>query len=58
MLPASLYTLFKIDPTRSGDVLIEVLGKEFKGVIGCDYFWAYRRYLREFARRSSSAWRI
>ncbi len=45
---ASLYTLFKIDPTRSGDVLIEVLGKEFKGVIGCVYYGAYRRYLREF----------
>src|SRR3954463_4877191 len=45
---ASLYTLFKIDPTRSADVLIEVLGKEFKGVIGCDYYSAYRRYLREF----------
>jgi transposase len=45
---ASLYTLFKIDPTRSGDVLIEVLGKEFDGVLGCDYFSAYRRYRREF----------
>jgi transposase len=45
---ASLYTLFKIDPTRSADVLIEVLGAEFNGVLGCDYFSAYRRYLREF----------
>src|SRR3954467_2647900 len=45
---AGLYTLFKIDPTRSGDVLIEVLGEEFDGVLGCDYFSAYRRYLREF----------
>jgi transposase len=44
---ADLYTLFKIDPTRSGDVLIEVLGKEFNGVLGCDYFSAYRRYQRE-----------
>src|SRR4051812_50079861 len=44
---AGLYTLFKIDPTRSGDVLIEVLGKEFDGVLGCDYFSAYRRYMRE-----------
>jgi transposase len=44
---ASLYTVFKIDPTRSGDVLMEVLGKEFDGVIGCDYFSAYRRYMRE-----------
>jgi transposase len=45
---ADLYTLFKIDPTRSADVLIEVLGVEFNGVLGCDYFSAYRRYLREF----------
>src|SRR5512135_3199757 len=45
---ASLYTLFKIDPTRSAEVLIEVLGAEFNGVLGCDYFSAYRRYLREF----------
>jgi transposase len=44
---ASLYTLFQIDPTRSGDVLLEVLGQEFNGVLGCDYFSAYRRYLRE-----------
>jgi transposase len=45
---ASLYTLFKIDPTRSADVLIAVLGEEFDGVLGCDYFSAYRRYQREF----------
>jgi transposase len=45
---AGLYTLFKIDPTRSGDVLIGVLGEEFDGVLGCDYFSAYRRYHREF----------
>src|ERR1700722_15449148 len=45
---AELYTLFKIDPTRSGDVLIELLGKEFDGVLGCDCFSAYRRYMREF----------
>jgi transposase len=44
---AGLYTLFKIDPTRRADVLIEVLGAEFDGVLGCDYFSAYRRYHRE-----------
>jgi transposase len=44
---ASLYTVFKIDPTRSGNVLLEVLGAEFNGVLGCDYFSAYRRYMRE-----------
>jgi transposase len=44
---AKLFTLFKIEPTRSGDVLLGVLGDEFKGVLGCDYFSAYRRYMRE-----------
>lgn len=45
---ASLFTLFKVDPTRSAGVLIEVLGKEFEGVLGCDFYSAYRRYMREF----------
>jgi transposase len=44
---ASLYTLFKIDAHRSADVLMDVLGKEFAGVLGCDHFSAYRRYMRE-----------
>ena len=35
---ASLYTLFKIDPTRSADVLIEVLGVEFNGGPGLRLF--------------------
>src|SRR5262245_31814741 len=45
---AELFTLFKIDPTRSGDVLIKVLGERFQGVLGCDCFSAYRRYMRQF----------
>jgi transposase len=44
---AELYTLYHIDPHRSADVLMDILGKEFKGILGCDYFSAYRRYLRE-----------
>jgi transposase len=43
---ASLFTLFKISPSRGSDVLLEVLGKEFDGVLGCDYFSAYRKYMR------------
>ena len=43
---AQLYTVFKISPSRGSDVLIEVLGKEFAGVLGCDYFSAYRKYMR------------
>jgi transposase len=45
---ARLYTLFKIDPSRGSDVLLEVLGKEFSGVIGADYFSAYRKYMGDF----------
>jgi len=45
---ADLYTLFKIDPTRSSKVLIETLGAEFDGVLGCDFFSAYRCYARQF----------
>jgi transposase len=43
---APLFTLFKIDPSRGSDVLLDVLGTEFGGVLGCDYFSAYRKYLR------------
>ena len=45
---ASLFTLFKIDESRGSDVLIEMLGKEFNGVLGCDYFSAYRKYMKDF----------
>jgi transposase len=44
---ADLYTVYQIDPRRSADVLMEALGQDFAGVIGCDYFSAYRRYMRE-----------
>ncbi len=45
---AELYTLFRIDPSRSSNVLIDMLGEEFNGVLGCDYFSAYRKYMRTF----------
>lgn len=45
---AELFSLYKIDPSRGSEVLIEMLGKEFQGVIGCDYFGAYRKYMRKF----------
>jgi transposase len=46
---AEWYTLFKIDSSRGSDVLIEMLGEEFNGVLGCDYFSAYRKFMREFS---------
>jgi transposase len=45
-LRADLYTIYKIDAQRSADVLLNLLGEDFAGIIGCDYFSAYRRYMR------------
>jgi len=44
---AELYVLYHIDAHRSADVLMDILGKDFEGVLGCDCFSAYRRYMRE-----------
>lgn len=38
------FTVFKIDPSRGSGVLLDVLGDEFNGIIGCDYFSAYHKY--------------
>jgi len=43
-----LFVLFKIDKSRGSNVLIDVLGEEFNGVLGCDYFSAYRKYMKDF----------
>jgi transposase len=45
---AEMYVLFKIDKSRGSKVLIDVLGKTFDGVLGCDYFSAYRKYMKDF----------
>ncbi len=44
---AEAYTVFHIAETRSSQVLWDVLGEEFNGVLGCDYFSAYRKYMKE-----------
>jgi transposase len=41
---AAGYTVFRVDPSRGSTVLLSVLGEEFNGVIGCDYFSAYHKY--------------
>jgi len=45
---ARKYILFKIAETRGTAELLEMLGADFAGVIGCDYFSSYRCYMREF----------
>jgi len=48
---APLYTLLKIDTSRGSKVLLDTLGEDFEGVLGCDrsvrcdYFSAYRKYM-------------
>ncbi len=41
------FGLFHIG-SRKCDVLIEMLGEYFKGIIGCDYYGSYRKYCRLF----------
>lgn len=41
------FTWFHIDPSRSAAVLQEFLGETFGGVLGCDYYSAYRKFLDE-----------
>jgi transposase len=41
------FVLFKIDPSRGTEVLMSLLGSEFKGLLGCDYYAAYRKYARQ-----------
>jgi transposase len=43
---AEQFTVFHIDPSRSSKVLLQVLGEEFNGLLGCDYFSAYRKYMK------------
>jgi transposase len=45
---SALFTLFKIDESRGSDVLVKMLGQEFNGILGCDYFSAYRKYMNDF----------
>jgi transposase len=42
------YSLFRIDKSRGCKVLEDMLGKDFAGIIGADYWGAYRKYARLF----------
>ena len=42
---AAAFVVFHIDKTRSAKVLSDVLGPEYSGTIGCDYYSAYHSYL-------------
>jgi hypothetical protein len=43
------FVLFSIQVSRGSDVPIEFLGQEFNGVLGCDYFSAYRKFMGQMS---------
>ena len=47
----SAYSVFHIDPSRGSKVLETILGTDFNGLIGADYWGAYRKYARLFKVR-------
>jgi transposase len=44
---AASFVVFKIDPSRGAEVLVRLLGQDFQGILGCDYYAAYRKYARQ-----------
>ena len=47
----SAYSVFYIDQSRGSKVLEKILGENFAGIIGCDYWGAYKKYARLFGVR-------
>ena len=44
---AQTFIVFKIDHSRGSDVLMDVLGQNFAGILGADFWGAYRKYARQ-----------
>jgi transposase len=44
---AARFVVFKIPPSRGTEVLMNLLGQDFQGILGCDYYAAYRKYARQ-----------
>ena len=40
------YSFFHIDKSRGSKVLFAMLGEEYEGIIGCDFWGAYRKFTR------------
>lgn len=43
------FVLFSIQVSRGSEVLMEFWGAEFNGVLGCDYFSAYRKFMGQMS---------
>lgn len=47
VLCAKYFSVFHLNKSRSTKVLEDLLGKDYEGLIGCDFYAAYRKYMRE-----------
>jgi len=50
------WTVFQIVDSRGAQVIEDALGRDFAGVIGCDYFSAYHKYARETGALLQFCW--
>jgi len=46
---------YHIDPHRSGDVVKEHLGSDYKGILSSDFYSAYNRAIKAFAKQKCNA---
>jgi transposase len=50
------FTVFHIDPSRSSDVLKEILGEAFSGKISCDFYGAYQKFAKMSSAELAFCW--
>jgi transposase len=53
---ASHFTVFHIDPSRGSQVLKAILTETFGGIVGSDYFSAYRKYMSDCGMLVQFCW--
>jgi transposase len=44
---AKNYIVFRIASSRGSEVLMDILGQDFSGILGADFWGAYRKYARQ-----------
>jgi hypothetical protein len=55
-LRAAGFTVFRIDATRSAQVLVDLLGEDFGGLLTVDYYSANRSFARRYGVRTQYCW--
>lgn len=43
-----IFAFFAIRVDRSASVLVDFLGEKFRGIIGCDYYSAYQKFIKQY----------